>query len=226
MANYDDDLLVQSRFKNNRLWQLMNGRSSRECALKCGISPQSFGGILNLKLSPFSTRDITDTPHYNKTATSIADFCRVPPEDLFPTSLYALNLPELVERSYSSAELLPLMAARGQHSLLPSPVQSVEENDLDNKLDYLLRTLKPRTARILKLRFGLEDGVERTLEEVAKIFGLSSQRIRQIEYRGLRSLRHPSRSMELLGCLDKDERPKVLVGMAEIRKSAQTHTSR
>ena len=61
----------------------------------------------------------------------------------------------------------------------------------------ILDTLTPRQARVLRLRFGLEDGVERTLEQVGQEFGVTRERIRQIEAKALARLRHPSRSAVL-----------------------------
>jgi RNA polymerase primary sigma factor len=68
---------------------------------------------------------------------------------------------------------------------------------LKDKLEEVLTTLSPREARILRLRFGLDDGNEYTLEEVGRKFGLTRERIRQIEGRALRRLRHPRRSRQL-----------------------------
>ena len=61
----------------------------------------------------------------------------------------------------------------------------------------MLRTLSPREERIIKMRFGLEDGSEHTLEEVGRSFAVTRERIRQIEAKALRKLRHPSRSHKL-----------------------------
>ena len=61
----------------------------------------------------------------------------------------------------------------------------------------VLKTLTPREEMVLKLRFGLEDGRSRTLEEVGKEFNVTRERIRQIEAKALRKLRHPSRSKRL-----------------------------
>ena len=60
-----------------------------------------------------------------------------------------------------------------------------------------MSTLTPREAKVLKLRFGLEDGKARTLEEVGREFDVARERIRQIEAKALRKLRHPSRSRKL-----------------------------
>ena len=60
-----------------------------------------------------------------------------------------------------------------------------------------MNTLTPREAKVLKLRFGLEDGKSRTLEEVGREFQVTRERIRQIEAKALRKLRHPSRSKKL-----------------------------
>ena len=66
----------------------------------------------------------------------------------------------------------------------------------------MLKTLTPREEKVLRLRFGLEDGRPRTLEEVGKEFNVTRERIRQIEAKALRKLRHPSRSRKLRDFLD------------------------
>jgi RNA polymerase primary sigma factor len=76
-----------------------------------------------------------------------------------------------------------------------------------NLKDYtsqVLRTLTPREERVVKMRFGLEDGSEHTLEEVGQSFQVTRERIRQIEAKALRKLRHPSRSETLRSFLDID----------------------
>jgi RNA polymerase primary sigma factor len=79
----------------------------------------------------------------------------------------------------------------------PSPSQIAFDNMLREKLDALLDTLSPREARILRLRYGMLNGKSYTLEEVGETFGLTRERIRQIEGRALRRLRHPRRSRQL-----------------------------
>ncbi|MEG2931703.1 MAG: sigma-70 family RNA polymerase sigma factor, partial [Ruthenibacterium sp.] len=70
------------------------------------------------------------------------------------------------------------------------------------QLSGVLKSLTPREEKVLRLRFGLEDGRPRTLEEVGKEFNVTRERIRQIEAKALRKLRHPSRSKKLRDFLD------------------------
>jgi RNA polymerase primary sigma factor len=83
----------------------------------------------------------------------------------------------------------------------PTPTQSAYCYLLGEKIEEMLATLNPREARILRLRFGLINGRSYTLEEVGQKFGLTRERIRQIEGRALRRLRHPRRSRQLRGYL-------------------------
>ncbi|HHX64255.1 MAG TPA: sigma-70 family RNA polymerase sigma factor [Chloroflexi bacterium] len=79
----------------------------------------------------------------------------------------------------------------------PTPSDTAYYSLLQEKLDDILTSLTPREARILRLRFGLHDGRSYTLEEVGQKFGLTRERIRQIEHEALDRLRHPSRSRQL-----------------------------
>jgi RNA polymerase primary sigma factor len=79
----------------------------------------------------------------------------------------------------------------------PTPTQTAYQNLLRDKVEEVLSTLTPREARILRLRFGLQNGRSYTLEEVGQKFGLTRERIRQIEGKALRRLRHPRRSRQL-----------------------------
>ena len=79
----------------------------------------------------------------------------------------------------------------------PAPHDSAAYTLLKEQLEEVMNTLTPREAKVLKLRFGLEDGKARTLEEVGKEFKVTRERIRQIEAKALRKLRHPSRSKKL-----------------------------
>ena len=78
-----------------------------------------------------------------------------------------------------------------------SPAEAVINVDLKDQTANMLRTLTPREEKIIKMRYGLEDGLEHTLEEVGQCFAVTRERIRQIEAKALRKLRHPSRSLKL-----------------------------
>ncbi len=84
----------------------------------------------------------------------------------------------------------------------PAPADAASHTLLREQLSEVLDTLTPREEKVLRLRFGLEDGRSRTLEEVGKEFNVTRERIRQIEAKALRKLRHPSRSKKLKDFLD------------------------
>ena len=84
----------------------------------------------------------------------------------------------------------------------PAPADAASHILLKEQLSEVLHTLTPREEKVLRLRFGLEDGRSRTLEEVGKEFNVTRERIRQIEAKALRKLRHPSRSKKLRDFLD------------------------
>ena len=84
----------------------------------------------------------------------------------------------------------------------PAPAEAAAYSLLKEQIEEVLNTLNDREQKVLKLRFGLEDGRARTLEEVGKEFDVTRERIRQIEAKALRKLRHPSRSKKLRDYLD------------------------
>jgi RNA polymerase primary sigma factor len=83
-----------------------------------------------------------------------------------------------------------------------APPEAASRQLLKDQIDDVMATLTPRERRIMQLRFGLEDGRARTLEEVGKEFNVTRERIRQIEAKALRKLRHPSRSRKLKDFLE------------------------
>jgi len=85
-----------------------------------------------------------------------------------------------------------------------SPAESVASNDLKERVREVLKTLTPREEKVLKMRFGIDVASEHTLEEVGKDFSVTRERIRQIEVKALRKLKHPSRSKKLQAFFEKE----------------------
>ena len=96
-----------------------------------------------------------------------------------------------------------------------SPADAVININLKEMTEQVLNMLTPREERVIKMRFGLEDGTEHTLEEVGQKFGVTRERIRQIEAKALRKLRHPSRSRQLRAFLVDFQTYRENVGWAE-----------
>ena len=88
-----------------------------------------------------------------------------------------------------------------------SPAEAVININLKEQTEAVLKTLTPREEKVIKMRFGLDDGSEHTLEEVGQSFAVTRERIRQIEAKALRKLRHPSRSRRLRAFLDAATHP-------------------
>ncbi|HSC25358.1 MAG TPA: RNA polymerase sigma factor RpoD [Candidatus Babeliales bacterium] len=85
-----------------------------------------------------------------------------------------------------------------------SPAETVANSDLKDRVREVLKTLTPREEKVLKMRFGIDVASEHTLEEVGKDFSVTRERIRQIEVKALKKLRHPSRSKRLLAFFEKE----------------------
>lgn len=195
ITQLSEDLLVESKFKNLRLFTLMGGRTAADVCRECDVEQSIFGALLNLKISPINRHG-----EYRKAPKQIADFFKVLVEDLFPLSLYQLVLPKAVYHAYSSEEVMLSLSTREAAMLpasVPNPNTILDQERLEGRFKDVLRTLSPRKEKVIRMRFGLDDGVAKTREEIAEHFGLTPGRIGQIELRALRDLRHPARSRQL-----------------------------
>ena len=88
-----------------------------------------------------------------------------------------------------------------------NPAAGVSQNLLKEKLDTVLTSLSARERTILEMRFGLVDGYGHTLEEIGSLYNVTRERIRQIEAKALRKLRHPTRAHHLQGFLETHQEP-------------------
>ena len=86
-----------------------------------------------------------------------------------------------------------------------SPVEAMINVNLEEQTELLLKTLTPREEQVIKMRFGVGDGSEYTLEKVGQHFAVTRERIRQIEIKALHKLRHPSRSRRLRACFGMND---------------------
>src|SRR5207247_1834385 len=95
---------------------------------------------------------------------------------------------------------------------------------LKEKIKDVLETLTDRERQVLEQRFGLVDGYSRTLEEVGRQFQVTRERIRQIEAKALRKMRHPTRIRQLEGCLEASAMAAVVIGLAVVAHHPSPHT--
>jgi RNA polymerase primary sigma factor len=134
------------------------------------------------------------------TASEVGKGIELPPEKVREIVKVA-QLPISLESPIGEEEDSHLSDFIEDRNALP-PVDAASKQLLKEQIDDVLHSLAPRERRVLQLRFGLEDGRSRTLEEVGKEFNVTRERIRQIEAKALRKLRHPSRSRRLRDYLD------------------------
>ena len=137
----------------------------------------------------------------------VQDLGREPhPEEI--ALLMELTIDKVLEIQKMSQEPLSLETRIGEEDdsqleqfiedkMTLSPSQSMDQHDLKDQISESLSTLTEREEGVLRLRFGLDDGVPKTLEEIGEAFGVTRERIRQIEAKALRKLKHPSRSRRL-----------------------------
>jgi RNA polymerase primary sigma factor len=140
-------------------------------------------------------RQIEQTNGKQATATEIAEELHLDPrqvERMLQSGWQPLSLEQPVGDEEDNE-----LSAFIEDEATPSPSQSALQNLLHDKMEEVLATLEPREASILRLRFGLENGHAYTLKEVGQKFGLTRERIRQIEGEALHRLRHPCRARQL-----------------------------
>ena len=149
------------------------------------------------KVKKVSSQLLHETGH-DPSAEEIADKLEMPAErvrEIMRIAQVSLETPIGEEEDSHLGDFIPDDDA-------PAPADAASLMLLKEQLNEVLSTLTDREAKVLRLRFGLEDGRSRTLEEVGKEFDVTRERIRQIEAKALRKLRHPSRSKKVKDFLD------------------------
>jgi len=146
------------------------------------------------------TRRLAQEYGREPTPKEIGEEMEIPPEKIRGIIKLA-QLPISLESPIGDEEDNHLGDFIEDRDALPPP-DAASKQLLKEQIDGVLSSLTPREQRVLQLRFGLEDGRSRTLEEVGKEFKVTRERIRQIEAKALRKLRHPSRSRKLKDYLE------------------------
>lgn len=188
---------IVAKIKNNRLWSAIQRRwpdvqTQSDASRRLDVSPSDLGRLLNMQIWPFS--DNRRRSGWWPIAHKIADALYQDPEFLFDGILYG--------QPPKHVDLVVDREALEIHGLIPSqddPLTRLELHEQADTFHEVLATLSPREEAVIKYRFGLEDGIERTLSEVGGFFDLGAERIRQIEGRALQKMRHPLRANRLKG---------------------------
>jgi RNA polymerase sigma factor (sigma-70 family) len=187
------ELEVTVRVRNNRLKERREalGMSQPELAAAAGVSLTAYRELEALRRSP--RIEGQGSWRWREIALQLARFHCVEPEELFPPTVMAVGTP-VASRRVNGDDIFPLLTAH-QERLLESPEVAHERTEIRERVQQALASIPPRDAKVLRLRFGLDDGVERTLEEVGVDLDVQRERVRQLEARALRTLRHPSRGL-------------------------------
>jgi len=185
---------VEARVRNNILWHAIfdTWRSVTAFCEEFKLSQSEVGSLLNLKKNPFLSPDKEDGKlRYCTVCLRLSVCLKMLPEDLFPADLYNITVKEAVMET----SLLSLSAGKGFLSLpapeTPFDVRAREE--LKSSIEVQLERLPVREGTILRRRFLQGD----TLDEVAQDMKVGRERVRQIETKALKRLKHPSRSKGL-----------------------------
>ncbi len=190
------------KVKNNYLFTVMERAgywSVSELCHASGLNQTNVGRVANLKVSLYNTRG-----EIRPIFTRLSRVLRCLPEDLIPPQHSDAALPVNtgnVEISFEEIQTL-LPGYTVEAPLLPDAV--IEQHELAAALESLIDTLTPREKRIIERRFGLDGEEPCTLEVLGKEFGVTRDRIRQIEQRALRRLKHPRRNFRVRALMSPD----------------------
>lgn len=192
IASETPDLRLELRSRNNVLWHAIYDvyQTVAEFCRENDVSQQSVSSLLNLKQSPYGSRDELRT-----IAKRLCDIVGIGADELFPKHLYtgkfSLRIAEVESRRFLSLRSAERLA------LPPNQEDGVFADERHKAVLDTLKTLTTREEKVITQRFGFDGSGGLSLDEVAANFGVSRERIRQIEMKALRKLRHSSRNKKL-----------------------------
>ena len=200
---YLHEARLELRIKNAVLWHVIHDRFPSVAAF-CrahGFNQSQMGAWLTLKESPYRTRDGRRGRPINALgmapqAVRIALLAEMAPEALFPPELYGTLQTGPIVAEVEARRILPLTAARAVAALETADANADREALLA-QLKKGLEKLSPRQEFVIVQKFGLEDGIEHSSDEIGARLGVCRARVDQIQATALRKLRHPATAREL-----------------------------
>lgn len=190
---------LEARVKNSRLIEAREKLelTQEQAAKFIGISQTTLGNYELMRSYPSVEIQNQICEFYRANGQFLLE------EDVFPNQLKKTKFPRkfIREGEIPKEDLVSLSQTRSYQNLLSyQPREEVlagETKDIKEVVDYVLSTLTPREEKVLKMRFGIGEGYNYTLEDTGKYFDVTIERIRQIEAKALRKLRHPFRANKL-----------------------------
>lgn len=173
-------------------------KTQAEFARAANLSTTQVNSLVAMRLAPIGERGDFIDP-----AKQIMEVLGACPTDLWTEEQLNLSLKRNTsERNYGQEELNLSMVKATENLLVDFNLgKNIDEKETHDRVEYYLDSLTPREAKVLRLRFGIDIDKEHTLDEIADMFDVTRERIRQIEMKALRKMRHPARSDELAGLL-------------------------
>ena len=194
------DYRIEIKVKNNRLLTKMEAAgypSVAKLAEAIGVGRGIIDRIVKMKSAA-----LDDDGYYRPEALRVAEFLNCTPYDIYPPAQMRGTIKENTAQITANANEVDSLTS-SMRTLAFSPERKMILDEAKLALNGVLMTLTPREQRILDLRFGLTYGEEKTLDEVGAMFGVHRERIRQIEQKAIRKMKHPERSKELRANLNE-----------------------
>ncbi len=168
----------------------MQGKSAAEVCRATGVARSSFDKLLHLQMAPITCWGCKPgTWKYLPSCERIAECFQRTTDMVFPLEMYCFTAEKVLNRAHGEVEMMSLENIADLPSPLLDPLDVLLSRDYQGILSNILDSLTPRKARVLRLRFGPEDGNAHTREEIGKEFGVTCVRIQQIEYMALNQIR-------------------------------------